>query len=98
MISDRPGVLEALRSHEPEPQFVGGRWDCSCGWHAENSDAQMWWDHIAALLAAPPAALDVFTVAKVLARLDPDHALAPGEITWLTAERFAAAYAEGEQE
>jgi hypothetical protein len=44
-----PDVVEALRSHEPEPQFVGGRWDCSCGWHAENSDAQMWWDHIAAL-------------------------------------------------
>lgn len=43
--------------------------------------------------AASPAALDVLTVAKVLARLDPDHALAPGEITWLTAERFAAEYA-----
>jgi hypothetical protein len=43
--------------------------------------------------AASPAALDVFTVAKVLARLDPDHAFAPGEITWLTAERFAAEYA-----
>jgi hypothetical protein len=55
-----------LRSHEPEPQFVGGRWDCSCGWHAAKANAQIWWDHVAAALPASP---DVVSVKKVLDRI-----------------------------